>query len=177
MKKEILSIKKLVLASLFLAFGQILPFFTAQIPQTDLMMLPVYIPVFLCGYICGCSNGLIVGFITPIMRSVLFGLPPMVPYAVAMSFELAIYGFLVGYLCRMLPPIRFSVYITIILAMVAGRFVWGILFILLTGAALCFTTWFTIMCGIFLFTVIGIVVQMVSIPLIIAALRKTKVIH
>lgn len=165
-----------MLASLFLALGQVLPFFTAQIPEANFMMLPVYIPVFLCGYICGRSNGLIVGLFTPIMRSVLFGMPPMVPYAVAMSFELAVYGFLAGVLCRLLPPLRISVYITMILAMLAGRIIWGFVFIFLTGVAFTFSAWVTVMSGVFLFAVTGIAVQIALIPLIIKALKRMKII-
>lgn len=176
MKKEISPIKKLVLASLFLALGQVLPFFTAEIPQVDLMMLPVYIPVFLCGYICGWSNGLIVGFITPMMRSMLFGMPPMVPYAVAMSFELAVYGFLTGILCKLLPQKHLSIYITMTAAMFSGKIVWGIIFIFQTGMAFNFTTWATVMSGVFFFTVVSIAVQIFLIPLVIVALKRTKII-
>lgn len=175
MEKETASTKRLVLASLFLAFGQILPIFTAQIPQVDLMMLPAYIPVFLCGYICGWSNGLIVGLITPIMRSMLFGIPPMVPYATAKSLEFAAYGFLTGILRGRLPQKRLSLYIIIIVAMVAGRFIWGAVFIFLTGTTLTLPTWVTVMSGGFLFTGIGITVQMILVPLVLAALKKSKI--
>ena len=40
--------------------------------------------------------GLLVGFVTPLPRSVLFGMLPMVPTALAMAFELAAYGALAG---------------------------------------------------------------------------------
>jgi hypothetical protein len=41
---------------------------------------------------------LLVGFITPLLRSLLFTMPPMFPTAIAMAFELATYGFLTGML-------------------------------------------------------------------------------
>jgi thiamine transporter ThiT len=68
-------IKKLVLGAMFLAIGIILPFFTGQIPQIGRMLLPMHIPVFLCGLICGWQYGLAVGFILPLMRSMLFFMP------------------------------------------------------------------------------------------------------
>ena len=81
--------KKLVLSALFLAIGLILPFITMQIPAVGKMLCPMHIPVLLCGFITGWPYGLIVGFITPLLRSVLFGMPMMVPNAVCMAFELA----------------------------------------------------------------------------------------
>ena len=86
------ALKKLSLSSMFLAIGLVLPFFTGQIPQVGSMMLPMHIPVLLCGLICGWKYGLMVGFVLPPLRSVLFGMPPLFPTGAAMAFELAAYG-------------------------------------------------------------------------------------
>ena len=69
MKKQ-MTVRKTVLAALFLAIGLILPFITMQIPAVGKMLCPMHIPVLLCGYILGGPYGLIVGFITPLLRSV-----------------------------------------------------------------------------------------------------------
>ena len=120
---------------MFLAIGIILPFFTGQIPQVGSMLLPMHIPVFLCGLICGWKYGMAVGLILPIMRSMLFMMPPMFPTAIAMAFELAAYGLISGFLyanarwhcikslCRCMAA-----------AMIGGRIVWGIAMLLLIGA-------------------------------------------
>lgn len=92
--------KKLVLSALFLAIGLILPFITMQIPAVGKMLCPMHIPVLLCGFIVGWPYGLLVGFITPLLRSVLFGMPMLVPNAVCMAFELATYGFVAGVLSQ-----------------------------------------------------------------------------
>ena len=84
------NLKNMTLAALFLALGLVLPFFTGQIPQIGSMLLPMHIPVFLCGLICGWQYGAAVGFVVPLMRSVLFGMPPLFPTATAMAFELQI---------------------------------------------------------------------------------------
>ena len=73
-------IKNLTLAALFLALGLVLPFFTGQIPQIGSMLLPMHLPVFLCGLICGWQYGAAVGFVVPLLRSVLFGMPPLFPH-------------------------------------------------------------------------------------------------
>lgn len=78
----------LVLAALFLALGLLLPFVTGQIAAFGSWFLPMHLPVLLCGFVCGWPYGLAVGFVVPLLRSFLFGMPPMMPTAVAMAFEL-----------------------------------------------------------------------------------------
>ena len=80
--------KKLAYAALFLALCLVLPMLTGQIPQIGSMLLPMHIPVLLCGLVCGWQYGAAVGFVAPLLRSVLFGMPPMYPVAIAMAFEL-----------------------------------------------------------------------------------------
>lgn len=82
-------VKKISLSAMFFALGLILPFFTGQIPQIGSMLLPMHIPVFLCGFICGWKYGGVIGFLLPLMRYALFGMPPIYPTGIAMSFELA----------------------------------------------------------------------------------------
>ena len=56
MKKQ-MTVRKTVLAALFLAIGLILPFITMQIPAVGKMLCPMHIPVLLCGYILGGPYG------------------------------------------------------------------------------------------------------------------------
>ena len=78
-----LSTKRLVLSGLFLALGLLMPFLTVQIPNIGSRLLPMHIPVLLCGFICGWPYGLMIGLVLPVFRSMLFGMPPMFPTAVA----------------------------------------------------------------------------------------------
>ena len=82
------SLLNLVLSAMFLALGLVLPFLTGQIKEIGNMLLPMHIPVMLCGLVCGPQYGLLVGAITPILRSSLFGMPVMYPHAINMVFEL-----------------------------------------------------------------------------------------
>ena len=119
--------KHLVLTELFLALGIVLPFLTGQIPEIGSMLLPMHLPVLLCGFVCGWPYGLAVGFITPLLRSLLFGMPPMFPKAVAMAFELAGYGCLAGLLFRILPLKNiFRIYLSLLSAMLGGRIIYGL---------------------------------------------------
>ena len=58
--------------------------------------------------------GLLVGFVLPITRSLLFGMPPLVPTALAMAFEMAGYGAVAGLLYQRLRPGRGRVYVALI---------------------------------------------------------------
>ena len=116
----------LVLSALFLAIGFVLPFLTGQIPQVGSMLLPLHLPALICGFVCGWPWGLLVGFVLPIARSLLLGMPPLVPTALAMAFEMAGYGAVAGLLYQRLRPRRGRVYAALIGAMLAGRAVWGL---------------------------------------------------
>lgn len=86
-------IKKLTLSAMFLALAYVMPFLTGQIPQIGSMLCPMHIPVLLCGFFCGGPWGLVVGFMAPLLRSFVLGMPPLFPTAFCMSFELAAYGY------------------------------------------------------------------------------------
>ena len=127
--------RKMIYSALYLALALVLPFLTGQIPEIGAMLAPVHIPVLLCGFVCGWQWGLAVGLVAPLLRSALFGMPPLYPTAVAMTFELAAYGALAGILYRRLPRKLWSVYAALLLAMIGGRLAWGAARYLLAGLA------------------------------------------
>lgn len=175
MKK--LSAKELVLTGLFIAFGLVLPFVTAQIPSLGNKLLPMHIPVLISGFVIGWPYGLIVGIIVPVFRSVLFGMPPMFPTAVAMSFELGVYGCLTGFLSRLFPQKNIFIYVTLIISMVCGRAVWGIVSFFLYGLNGTAFTWEVFMAGAFINAIPGIIIQIIVIPILIIALRRARIIE
>lgn len=169
--------KKLTLAAMFLALGIILPFFTGQIPQIGSMLLPMHLPVFLCGMICGWPYGLGIGLIVPILRSAMFGMPPMFPTAAAMAFELAAYGLISGFLyMRSQKQNLVTVYSSLIAAMIGGRIVWGIVQLILLSINGGAFTWTLFISGALLNAIPGIIVQLILIPVIMYALDKAKLI-
>ncbi|NLP45367.1 MAG: ECF transporter S component [Peptococcaceae bacterium] len=172
-----LSTKRLVLSGLFLALGLLIPFLTAQIPSLGSRLLPMHIPILLCGFICGWPYGLIIGLVLPVFRSMLFGMPPMFPTAVAMAFELAAYGLMTGLLYKLLPKKNVSIYASLIISMVCGRIVWGIVSFFLYGLNETAFTWEIFMAGAFLNAIPGIVIQIIIIPVAVIALSKAKLIE
>ena len=176
-QKKMTSTYRMALAALFLALGLILPFLTGQIQEIGNKLLPMHIPVLLCGFVCGWEYGLIVGFVTPILRSGIFGMPVMMPVAACMAFELAAYGACTGLLYHRLPRTTASVYISLVGAMLAGRLIWGLFAIPLYGAAGTPFSARMFLMGGFVNAVPGIILQLVLIPVIIVALRRAKVME
>ena len=175
MKKQ--SLKNMVLAAMFLGLGLVLPFLTGQIKWIGNMLLPMHIPVLLCGLICGWQYGLVIGFILPVMRSMIFGMPPLYPTAVSMSFELAAYGFIIGFLySHSRWQCVKSLYRCMIIAMLSGRIVWGIAQVLLLGLGDNGFTVHAFVSGAFLNAIPGIILQLILIPSIMVLLNRAKLV-
>lgn len=175
MKKQ--SLKNMVLAAMFLGLGLVLPFLTGQIKWIGNMLLPMHIPVLLCGLICGWQYGLVIGFLLPVMRSMLFGMPPLYPTAVSMSFELAAYGFIIGFLySHSRWQCVKSLYRCMIIAMLSGRIVWGIAQVLLLGLGDNGFTVHAFVSGAFLNAIPGIILQLILIPSIMVLLNRAKLV-
>ena len=170
------STKKLVNAALMLALGMVLPFLTGQIPSVGSRLLPMHIPALLTGYISGPLYGLLVGFIMPLFRSMIFGMPPMFPTAVAMAFELATYGLIAGLLYRRMNKNTGNIYLSLIIAMVIGRFVWGLVSYVLYGLGESAFTWQIFTAGAFVNALPGIIIQLILIPVLVLALKKGKIL-
>ena len=161
--------KKLTLAAMFLAMALLMPFLTGQIPQVGSMLCPMHIPVMLCGFFCGGSWGLVVGFVAPLLRSAMFGMPPMFPVAICMAFELAVYGLVAGVLYSKLPKWKGAVYVSLLGAMILGRVVWGIAMKVCVGAQFGMAAF---MSGAVVTAIPGIVLQLIVIPVVVITLEK-----
>lgn len=170
--------KDLTLAAMFVAIGLVLPFLTGQIPEIGKMLLPMHIPVFLCGLICGWKYGAAVGFILPLTRFAIFGMPVIFPTGIAMAFELLTYGLVAGLLYNSSRwQCVIALYRSMVAAMLAGRIVWGVVQVLLLGVGGDAFTWKMFISGAFLTAVPGIVLQLVLIPVIMVALNRTGLVR
>ena len=150
----------------------VLPFITGQIPEIGSMLCPMHIPALLCGFICGWPWGLAVGFVAPLLRSVLFGFPPMFPGAVAMAFELAVYGGMAGFLWKKLPRKRGVTYAVLLISMIAGRIVWGVVRVVLAGLSGSTFTWALFLAGAVTNAIPGIILQIVLIPVLVNVMER-----
>ena len=177
MKNTKQTTQNFVLAAMFMALGLVLPFLTGQIQQIGNMLLPMHLPVLVCGLICGWQYGAVVGFVLPLLRFVLFGMPPIYPMGVSMAFELATYGFLVGWLySHSRWQCIISLYRCLLAAMVGGRLVWGAVRVLLSGVAGQAFTWEMFLSGALLTAIPGIILQLTLIPALMLALDRTGLV-
>ena len=183
--------KKLTLSAMFLALCIVLPYLTGNNYQLGSMLLLMHIPVLLCGFACGWQWGLCVGFIAPLLRSLLIGAPP-INTAVPMAFELAAYGLFTGLLYQWLLTKKISfgstsaktqatinLYVSLVVAMLLGRVVWGIakyafVSLFVTDGVFTLAMFFA---GAFVTAWPGIVVQLVIIPPLVLALKRLKFIE
>ena len=160
---------KMIFAALLLALAYVMPFLTGQIPQIGSMLCPMHFPVLLCGFFCGGGMGFLVGLIAPLLRSAMFGMPPMFPVAVCMAFEMAVYGLVAGMLYRRLPKKKGSIYLALVSAMILGRIVWGMVMLFIIGADFGMEAF---LAGAVTTALPGILLQLLLIPMIVILLEK-----
>ena len=175
--KNSLSLKKLTLSGMFLALCLVLPLLTGQIPEIGSALSPMHIPVLICGFVCGWPYGLAVGFIAPLLRFALFGMPPIFPEGVAMAFELAVYGAATGILYKLLPKKIYNIYLVLVSSMLLGRVVWGAAMFIIAGLTSSKFQFTDFLAGAFIAAVWGIILHILLIPLVIFALEKAKLIY
>lgn len=165
-------IRCLVYAGVCLALALLLPFLTGQMQTIGSALCPMHIPVFLAGFLCGPWWGLAVGVVAPLLRSALFGMPPLFPKAASMAFELAAYGLVSGILYRVLPKKPWGVWTALAAAMLAGRLVWGAVMTVFAGVSEISFGWAAFWTGGFAGAVPGIVLHLILIPPVVLALQK-----
>ena len=162
---------------MMLALGLVLPFLTGQIQQIGNMLLPMHIPVLLTGFVCGPIYGAVIGFSLPLLRSAFFSMPPFFPTATAMAFELLTYGLVSGLIYTLVKKHNlFTVYLSLISAMILGRLVWGLVQLIqlsVTASGLTFTAFIS---SALLNAIPGIVLQLILIPVVIGLLERYKLV-
>jgi len=166
--------QNLTLSAMFLALGMVLPFLTGQLQEIGNMLSPMHIPVLLCGLICGWQYGLAVGFIMPLLRYMIFGMPVLFPNGISMAFELATYGGLIGFLYgRSKWKCIKALYIRLVITMLAGRVVWAIARIVILGVWKVPFTFKIFVTQAFINAIPAIILQLILIPSIMIALKRT----
>ena len=162
---------KLTATALCVALGLVIPQ-VFHMFGAGTVFLPMHIPVLLCGFICGGPYGLLCGALTPLVSSLLTGMPPLMPVGVPMMAELAAYGFLTGVLYKKTK----NTYLSLILAMLGGRVVSAFAKIVLmgvTGTPFALQAFLT---SAFITPWPGIIIQILVIPVLVMALKRAKLL-
>lgn len=170
-----INLRRLTLTAVCLALGVIFPQLFHAIPRSGMILLPMHLPVLLCGLLAGPAWGLICGALTPLLSNLVSGMPPAGPILYSMIFELAVYGLLAGLAFQFIrtKSLVLDLYLSLILAMLGGRIVYGLAngLIFSAGTGYGLEAWFT---ASFVTGLPGIAMQLVLIPLLYGALAKAK---
>ena len=169
------STKRLVLCGLCTALGVVLPMALHSIPNAGNVLLPMHLPVLLAGVMCGPWYGLSCGVLTPLLSSMLTGMPPMA-YLPSMLCELAVYGLSSGLMMALLRKWSFwpRVLLSLSAAMLCGRLVYGALNALIFRAGdYSVAVWLT---SAFVTGLPGIIIQFALIPLLLFALKRAGIL-
>lgn len=168
------SIREMVISSLFITMGLVLPVIFHFFGLGS-AFLPMHIPVLLSGFILSTPYAAAVGAITPLLSSIITGMPPVFPIMPYMVFELAVYASAVSILSK---KVKLNVYFTLVGSMIAGRIVAGVVvwvMILFFGAD--FPNPFVFIASAVITGIPGIIIQFVSIPPMVIILKKTNIIR
>lgn len=170
MNKKITT-REVILGGLLLATGIILPMIFHMFGLTGQIALPMHIPVLIGGFFLSPALALSLGMITPLVSSVLTGMPVLFPMAVIMMFELGTYALSTSILTRKmkLPAVP-----SLIIAMIAGRTAAGLTVFLLVQLFGVKMNPILYIKGAIITGIPGIIIQLVFIPLIIFAVKTYK---
>ena len=159
---------KLVLTSLFIACGLLLPLAFHTFGMGGRTFLPMHIPVFMGGLLLGWLPGFIIGALTPLLSCLLTGMPPLIPSLPMMIVELALFGLVAGYLYY---DKRQNIYLALISAMVAGRLGAAFVLLLFSDMLGIHLHPLTYVAATFMTGIVGVVIQIVFIPILVRRLE------
>ncbi|WP_313756097.1 ECF transporter S component [Tissierella sp.] len=161
--------RKLVIAGVLLAIGIIVPtiFHTTGIPGN--VFLPMHIPVLIGGFLLPPYLALLLGMLTPILNSLITGMPPLFPMAVIMIFELGIYGLVASILYRKL---KMPSVISLIISMISGRIMAGFVVFILAAFFEVKMDPMTFIIGGVITAIPGIIIQLILVPSLIYSIVK-----
>jgi len=170
LKHQLSKTQRLSYTALFLALSLVLPLAFHAFGVAGRIFLPMHIPVLLAGMLVGPFSALVVGLLGPGLSHLMTGMPPT--YAVPlMTLELPVYGVIAGVLYYRL---KLHVYLSLIVAMVAGRLVFGLALLVLGmfmnlpyTAATFFSAGGAVVAGL-----PGVVLQLALIPLLVTAVKR-----
>ncbi len=165
------STRHLIISSVLVALGVVLPIVFHAIPNAGSVFLPMHIPVLIGAFFLPWTWAGAVGLMTPILSSLLTGMPPLAPMPVAimMMFELATYGVVISLLRKAVVKKEkwYSPVFALVPAMIAGRIVSGLVLFVLQKIYLAVpvTPWAYVIGGLTT-GIPGIAIQVVLIPIL-----------
>jgi len=170
MKK--ISTKQMVSAAMILAMGVLLPMIFHVFGLAGAIFLPMHIPVLIGGFFLSPPLALLLGLLTPLLSSLITGMPVLFPIAIVMIFELSVYGLVFSVMTR---KYKVNVIISLLFAMVFGRISAALsvhMMVLLFGIKM---NPFIYIKGAIITGIPGIVIQIILVPMMIKAIENRKI--
>jgi len=152
-----------------MAIGLLLPAIFHLLGGAGKVFLPMHIPVLIAGFFLPPIYAALVGLLTPLLSSVLTGMPVLYPILPIMMGELMVYGLVISWLGKGRMK---NVLGRLILAMIAGRLVAGlIVFLLAIGFGLKMNPLIYLQ-GAILTGLPGLVIQFLLIPALVVLIQN-----
>lgn len=158
----------LVRAGLFIGLGIVLPMLFHFTGISGKVLLPMHIPVLLGGFYIEKKYMILVGVLTPLLSSILTGMPPLYPMVPIMILELSTYGFAIAYLKEK----GVNKYLNLILSMIVGRIMAGIAVFILTLMMGFKANPILFVKGSIITGLPGIIIQLILIPILISLIKE-----
>ncbi|KNF07940.1 hypothetical protein CLPU_11c01090 [Gottschalkia purinilytica] len=163
--------KDLVLTGILLGLGLIIPMVFHLFGGTGPIFLPMHISVLIGGFLLPPYFALVLGIATPLLSSVVTGMPPIFPIGIIMMAELGSYGLITSLISKKFETLVIPSLVT---AQVVGRIVAGITVFILS-------TFFGVKMNPIIFVkgsiitgIPGILIQLILIPTLIYTIKITK---
>lgn len=166
--------RELTLSGFFIALGLVLPTLFHMIGAGN-VFLPMHIPVLIAGFCLGLPFAAAVGIMTPILSTLLTGMPLLFPVLPYMAFELLTYAVIANILYRKL---RWNSYVALLISMAAGRMVSSfVVWILASFFTTKLPSPLIFLSGIVMRGIPGIILQIIIIPPVIFILSRYHLIR
>jgi len=173
-RRRLFEARDLALGGLFGALGIVVPvLFHVLGPGVGPIFLPMYIPILALGALASWEVALVVGAATPLISSVLTGMPPLAPpVALLMAFELAA----LATATSLARSARLGLWPALVVGIISAR-VAGALALLTVGRALGYDK------GVVEYAVLslliawpGILLQLTVVPGAVYAIERTSIL-
>ena len=162
---------ELVTGSILLAMGILFPMIFHAFGMAGAIFLPMHIPVLIGGYLLAPELAFLLGVLTPILSSLLTGMPVFFPISIIMMFELSFYGLVVSIFTR---KYKQNILISLPVAMVIGRIIAALSVLLLIFVFGIKMNPYLYIKGAVITGMPGILIQIIVIPPIIRAIKISK---
>lgn len=169
--KKTMNVQEIALCGLFIALGITTPMFFHLFNMGGPMFLPMHIPVLIGGMVLSPSVAIILGVLTPLLSSILTGMPVLYPMGVIMMVELGVYALSTSLLEQSSITNR---YVKLLIAMICGRIAAGVVVAILFFAFGFQTNPIAFVIGAVVTGLPGIIIQFVVVPPFQMALKAVS---